>query len=125
MATMPPISKGPLELVVFPGTAGEISEILKLANQHHFPVVPRGMGTGLTGGSVPIQGGVVLVMTRFNRILEIDQKNLIAVVEPGVITGDFQKRLKPWDFSSLRIPPVNSTAPSVAMWRNVPEVPGP
>ena len=56
------------------------------------------MGTGFTGGSVPIQGGVVLVMTRFNRILEIDEKNLIAVVEPGVVTGDFQKRVEALGF---------------------------
>ena len=56
--------EGPVDLVVFPGTAEEVSEILKLANKHLFPVVPRGMGTGFTGGSVPAQGGVVLVMTR-------------------------------------------------------------
>ena len=86
--------EGPAELVVFPGTAQEVSEILQLANQHHFPVVPRGMGTGFTGGSVPVQGGVVLVLTRFNRIIEIDSKNLIAVVEPGVITADFQKQVE-------------------------------
>jgi len=90
--------EGPAELVVFPGTAGEISEILKLANQHQFPVVPRGMGTGMTGGSVPSQGGVVVAMTRFNRVLEIDQKNLVAVVEPGVITGDFQKQVEALGF---------------------------
>src|SRR5512136_2236269 len=90
--------EGPAELVVFPGTAQEVSQILQLANQHHFPVVPRGMGTGFTGGSVPIQGGVVLVLTRLNRIIEIDSKNLIAVVEPGVITGDFQKQVEALGF---------------------------
>jgi glycolate oxidase len=84
--------EGNPDLVVFPGSAQEISEIIKLANQHRFPVVPRGMGTGFTGGSVPIQGGVVLVLTRLNRIIEIDPNNLIAVVEPGVITGDLQKQ---------------------------------
>ena len=84
--------EGNPDLVAFPGSAREISEIVKLANQHRFPIVPRGMGTGFTGGSVPIQGGVVLVLTRLNRILEIDPNNLIAVVEPGVITGDLQKR---------------------------------
>lgn len=90
--------EGPAELVVFPKTANEISEILGLANKFKFPVVPRGMGTGFTGGSVPIQGGVVLVMTRFNRVIEIDKKNLIAVVEPGVITGDFQKQVEALGF---------------------------
>ncbi len=90
--------EGPAELVVFPRTAQEVSQILQLANQHRFPVVPRGMGTGFTGGSVPVQGGVVLVLTRFNRIIEIDSKNLIAVVEPGVVTGDFQKQVEALGF---------------------------
>lgn len=81
-------------LVVFPGKGEEISDLLKLANEHRFPVVPRGMGTGFSGGSIPVRGGVVLVMTRFNRVIEIDIENLIAVVEPGVITGDFQKEVE-------------------------------
>jgi glycolate oxidase len=75
------------DLVVFPGSAEEIAQIVKLANEHRFPVVPRGAGTGRAGGSVPIQGGVVLVLTRMNRILEINTKDMVAVVEPGVITG--------------------------------------
>ena len=78
-------------LVVFPGSAKEISQILMLANRDRFPVVPRGMGTGFSGGSLPVRGGVVLVTTRLNRILEVDTENLIAIVEPGVVTGDFQK----------------------------------
>ncbi|MBM3303115.1 MAG: FAD-binding protein, partial [Deltaproteobacteria bacterium] len=82
------------ELAVFPGTVDEISQILKLANEKRFPVVPRGMGTGFSGGSIPVHGGVVLVMTRFNRILELDAENLVAAVEPGVITGDFQKEVE-------------------------------
>lgn len=81
-------------LVVFPKASGQISEILILANQQRFPVVPRGTGTGFSGGSIPIRGGVVLVMTRFNRVIEVDTENLIAVVEPGVITGDFQKEVE-------------------------------
>ncbi len=75
------------DLVVFPGSAEEIAAIVALANQHRFPVVPRGAGTGRVGGSVPIQGGVVLVLTRLNRILEISPSDMVAVVEPGVITG--------------------------------------
>jgi glycolate oxidase len=82
------------DLVVFPKGAGEISEILLLANQHRFPVVPRGMGTGFSGGSIPVRGGAVLVMSRLNQVIEIDTENLIAVVEPGVITGDFQKAVE-------------------------------
>jgi glycolate oxidase len=82
------------ELVVFPGATKEVSQLLQLANEHPFPVVPRGMGTGFSGGSVPVRGGIVSVMTRFNRIIEIDEENLIAAVEPGVITADFQKEVE-------------------------------
>jgi glycolate oxidase len=81
-------------LVVFPNSAKEISQILILANKNRFPVVPRGMGTGFSGGSLPVWGGVVLVTTRLNRILEVDTENLIAIVEPGVVTGDFQKEVE-------------------------------
>ncbi len=79
------------DLVVLPSSAEEVPRILKLANQYRFPVIPRGSGTGLTGGSIPISGGVVLSFTRMGRILEIDPKNLIAVVEPGVITFVLQE----------------------------------
>ena len=79
------------DLVMFPMSAQEVSEILKLANQYKFPVIPRGQGSGLTGGSIPMSGGVVLAFTKMNRILEIDTENLIAVVEPGVITFGLQQ----------------------------------
>lgn len=76
------------EAVVKPGTTEEISKILQLANRAGFKVVPRGAGTNLSGGSVPIQGGVVVQTNRMNRILEIDTENLTAWVEPGVVTSD-------------------------------------
>ncbi len=81
------------DLIVLPTSAQDVSAILKLANKHLFPVVPRGQGTGLTGGSVPARGGVVLSLTKMNRILEIDAQNLIAVVEPGVITFVLQQEV--------------------------------
>lgn len=81
------------DLVVFPSSASDVSNILKLANKYEFPVIPRGQGTGLTGGSIPVKGGVVLVFTRMNHILEIDTNNLIAIVEPGVITFEFQQEV--------------------------------
>jgi glycolate oxidase len=81
------------DLVVFPSSANEVSQILILANTLHFPVIPRGQGSGLTGGSVPVKGGVVLTFTRMNKILEIDTKNLVAIVEPGVITFVFQEEV--------------------------------
>ncbi|KPK25178.1 MAG: glycolate oxidase subunit GlcD [Desulfobacterales bacterium SG8_35_2] len=80
--------------VAFPGSAAEISSIMKLANQELFPVIPRGAGTGMTGGSLPVEGGLVLVMSRLNRIIEIDTENQVAEVEPGVITGQFQAAVK-------------------------------
>ncbi|MDY6855318.1 MAG: FAD-linked oxidase C-terminal domain-containing protein [Thermodesulfobacteriota bacterium] len=82
------------DLVVFPANAHEISEILKIANHKSFPVIPRGAGSGFSGGTLPIKGGLVLCMARFNRVLSIDSENLIAFVEPGVVTGHFQKKVE-------------------------------
>ena len=81
------------DLVAFPSSAREVSEVLKLANSRLFPVIPRGQGSGLTGGSVPVGGGVVLSFMRMDRILEIDTANLVTVVEPGVITFDLQQEV--------------------------------
>lgn len=82
------------DVVLKPGTAEEISAILKLCNEHSLPVTPRGGGTGLSGGALPIQKGVVISMERFNKILHIDELNLQATVEPGVITEVFQNAVK-------------------------------
>src|SRR5688572_5430011 len=84
----------PPDLVVIPGTTEEISAVARLCNEHRVPLVVRGAGTGYTGGAVPTCGGVVLSMERLNRILEIDQSNLLAVVEPNVITGDLQRAVE-------------------------------
>ena len=78
------------DAVVHPANAEETSAVLKLANRRGFPVFPRGAGSGFTGGALPKAGGVVLVTTRMNRILRIDTENLIAEVEPGVVTEQFQ-----------------------------------
>jgi glycolate oxidase len=82
------------DVVLKPGSAEEISRILKLCNQHVIPVTPRGGGTGLSGGALPINKGVVISMERFNKILNIDELNLQATVEPGVITEIFQNAVK-------------------------------
>ena len=74
------------EAVAFPVSAEEVRRTILLANEHRFPVIPRGAGSGFSGGSVPVQGGVVLSMERMDRILSVDTENLIAVVEPGVVT---------------------------------------
>ncbi len=82
------------EAVVFPQDEEQISKILELANNVKFNVVPRGAGTGLSGGSIPTENSVVIVLTKWNKILEIDEKNLTATVEPGVVTGILQKEVE-------------------------------
>ena len=78
------------DAVVYPANADEVAQILRLANTEGFPVFPRGAGSGFTGGALPKGGGVVLVTTRMNRIIRIDTDNLVAEVEPGVVTEQFQ-----------------------------------
>jgi len=82
------------EAVLFPQDEEQISQILKLANQEKFNVVPRGAGTGLSGGSIPVDNSVVVVMTKWNKILEVDTNNLTAWVQPGVVTGILQKEVE-------------------------------
>jgi len=77
------------DAVAFPESAAQAAEIFKLADQYGFFVIPRGAGSGLTGGSLPVQGGVVVAMSRMNRILGIDTDNCIARAQPGVITAHF------------------------------------
>src|SRR6185295_16318186 len=72
------------EVIVKPRTTAEISELMKLANNKRISVTPRGAGTGLSGGALPVHGGISLSMERFNEILFIDERNLQAIVEPGV-----------------------------------------
>lgn len=76
------------ETVVFPSSTDQVVAIVKLAGRYGVPLVPRGAGSGLTGGAVPERGGLVLSFTRMNRILEIDAANLTVLVEPGVVTAD-------------------------------------
>ncbi|MCD4743320.1 MAG: FAD-binding protein, partial [Desulfobacteraceae bacterium] len=82
------------DAVVFPSSEDQISQILKFASQELFPVTPRGSGSGMTGGSVPVQGGVVMVLNRLDRIIEIDSDNFYTRVEPGVITGDLHSAVE-------------------------------
>ena len=98
----------PADVVVFPENATEISQIVTLANRERIPIVSRGGGVGYVGGAVPVAGGIVVGMRRMNRILEIDPIDLVAVVEPGVITGDLHTAVEsqglfyPPDPASLR-----------------------
>ena len=97
------------DAVVFPSTAEQVAAVVRAANEYDVPVIPRGSGTGLAGGTVPVKGGVVVALTRMTQIVEIDAANRIAVVEPGVINLQLQEALAPlrlsWapDPSSQRI----------------------
>ncbi|MCS7286136.1 MAG: FAD-linked oxidase C-terminal domain-containing protein [Anaerolineae bacterium] len=82
------------DAVVLPGSTEEVSEVMKVAYREGLPVIPRGMGSGLAGGSIPFSGGVVLALTRMNRILEIDEENMTAWVEAGIITAEFQAEVE-------------------------------
>jgi len=83
----PLISQLP-EAVIIPHSKEEIAQIVTLANEEAFAIVPRGSGSGLSGGSVPVENSIVLLMSHWNKILEIDTENLTVLVEPGVITAD-------------------------------------
>ena len=80
----------PADLVILPGSTREIAAVARLCHEMRVPLVVRGAGTGYSGGAVPTAGGVVLSVERLNRILDIDEENLLAVVQPAVITGDLQ-----------------------------------
>jgi glycolate oxidase len=76
--------------VAFPSDTAEVSTILRLASDHHVPIVPRGAGTGLSGGAAGIEGALTVVVTRMNRILEIDPDNLCVITQPGVINAELK-----------------------------------
>ncbi len=82
------------DAVAYPRDAEEIRRTVLLANEFLFPVIPRGAGTGFSGGSLPVRGGVVLSTERMDRILSIDTENLVAVVEPGVVTETLKEEAK-------------------------------
>jgi glycolate oxidase len=82
------------EVVVKPRTPEEIAEVFKICNKENIPLTPRGAGTGLSGGALPVNKGILLSMERFDSILEIDERNLQATIEPGVITEVFQNTVK-------------------------------
>ena len=89
------LGKGhPPDIVVLPANTKQIAAIARLCNAERVPLVVRGAGTGFTGGAVPTCGGVLISMERLNRILEIDELNLLAVVEPNVINADLQRAVE-------------------------------
>ncbi len=109
------------EVVVKPRTAEEISEILKLCNKENIAATPRGAGTGLSGGALPVHGGIVVSMERFNTILNIDERNLQALVEPGVINQVFQEAV---NAKGLFYPPDPASKGSCFLGGNLAECAG-
>ena len=81
------------EIVALPGDVEQVAAVVRAARRANVPIVPRGSGTGLAGGAVPAEGGIILSLTRLNRILKIDLENRIALVEPGVINLDVTKAI--------------------------------
>jgi len=109
------------DAVAFPGSNEEISRIMVLANRERFPVIPRGGGSGMTGGALAVQGGLILSLERLNRIIMIDRENLIAKVEPGVITMHLQEAVEELD---LFYPPDPASADVSTLGGNVAECAG-
>ena len=106
------------DVVIKPRSAREISEIMILCNEYKIPVTPRGAGTGLSGGALPHLGGVLLSMERMNSILEIDERNLQVITEPGVITEVLQDAVKE---KGLFYPPDPSSRGSCFIGGNIAE----
>ena len=106
------------EVVVRARSAERVSRVLRLAQRERVPVTPRGAGYGLSGGAVPVSGGIVLSMEKMNRILEIDKDNLMVTVEPGVITGDLHRAV---EREGLFYPPDPASLDSCTIGGNVAE----
>src|SRR5947209_10043271 len=89
------IEKNRPDVVVFPTSTEQVVAIVKLCNELNLPFLPRGAGTSLAGGCLPVGGGVMLTLTRMKRILEVDYRNRYAVIEPGVVNLSLTNHLKP------------------------------
>jgi glycolate oxidase len=109
------------EVTVLPQTTEAISAVMKIATEFKVPVTPRGAGTGLSGGALPVYGGIVLCTAALKDIVEIDRNNLMAVVEPGVITQEFQEAVEAVD---LFYPPDPASRGSCFMGGNLAECSG-
>ena len=106
------------EVVLQPGTTEEVSAIMRYCNEQNIPVTPRGAGTGLSGGALPVHGGISLDMKRFNKILSVDKRNFQVITEPGVITQELQEHLKGY---GLFYPPDPASKGSCFIGGNVSE----
>ncbi|GAB6161154.1 FAD-linked oxidase C-terminal domain-containing protein [Desulfothermus naphthae] len=103
-------------VVVRPSSVTQIKELLKWADKNKIPIIPRARATNVVGGCVPVYGGIVVSMLKLNRILDIDERDYVAEVQPGVVTGDLQKVLKQ---KSLFYPPDPASAKISTIGGNV------
>jgi glycolate oxidase len=106
------------EVVVKPANVGEVAEVMRIANEKSVPITPRGAGTGLSGGALPVFGGILMSMERMDRILEIDGDNLMVTTEPAVITGRLQEAVEEEGFF---YPPDPASLDSCSIGGNVAE----
>ncbi|MCD6310427.1 MAG: FAD-binding protein [Candidatus Eremiobacteraeota bacterium] len=109
------------DLILRPRTTDHVRRILKVASRERIPVVPRGAGTGLTGGSIPLKGGIVLAFTAMDLILKIEPENLIAVIQPGIVTADFHRAVSKY---GLFYPPDPASLETCTLGGNVAECAG-
>jgi len=112
------LGRWPAEAAVLCASREEVEVVLRLAREHRVPVTPRGAGTGMTGGCLPAKGGIVLSTERMTRIRELDTDDLVAVVEPGVVTLDLQNAV---EAAGLFFPPDPASLASCTLGGNVAE----
>ena len=112
------LGRFPAECAVLAQSREEVELVLRLAQERRIPVTPRGAGTGLTGGCLPVAGGIVLSTERMTRVLEIDGDDLVAVVEPGVVTGELQAAV---EAAGLFYPPDPASLASCTLGGNIAE----
>ncbi len=90
-----PLFKNKPDIVVFPETVEQVAQVVRLANEYRIPFLPRGAGTGLSGGALAVEGGIVIELQRMNRILSVDAENRFAVVQPGVVNLHISQAVAP------------------------------
>ena len=114
-----PLERGRPDAVVFPASAEEVAGVLRVANERGVLVVPRGSGTNLSAGTVPHRGGIVLVLTRMNKVKEVSDADLVAVCEPGVRTIELAQAAAAKGLLFPPDPGSHRPRPSAGTWRSV------
>ncbi len=104
------------DAVVIPENSAQVEKIVRLCYEYKIPITPRGAGTGVAGGSVPVAGGIVMSLEKLNRIIDIDRENLVAIVQPGVITGNVRRAVAE---ENLYYPPDPASVDSCSLGGNV------